>query len=151
MNNRWRTILKCQEINAYLRQKHRMEKDFKCKSRGLRSLICYTSIKLENKVLSLHSILNQKDMPESNILLNKSENIALCQISKTYLPYAFLLQKGILIMFVTKVLITKYSVSIASLNLGCFVWSWISKMIFFVKGRAVTSYNGQFFCFWYFL
>ena len=59
-----------------------MEKDFKCKSRGLRSLICYTSIKLENKVLSLHSILNQKDMPESNIFSYKGDNIKLFKNQK---------------------------------------------------------------------
>ena len=66
-------------------------------------------------------VSNLKDMLESNIFLNKSENIALCQISKIYVPYAFLLQKGFLIMFITKVLIIKYSVFIASFNLGCFV------------------------------
>ena len=101
MNIRWRTILKCQEINTYLRQKHRMEKDFKCKSRGLRSLICYTSIKLENKVLSLHSILNQKDMPESNIFSYKGDNIKLFKNQKKYFRSVLFLTESILIMFVT--------------------------------------------------
>ena len=52
-----------------------MEKDFKCKSRGFRSLIYYTSIKLENKELSVPLILNQKDMPWTNLFSDKGENI----------------------------------------------------------------------------
>ena len=84
-----------------------MEKDFKCKSRGLRSLICYTSIKLENKVLSLHSILNQKDMPESNIFSYKGDNIELFKNEKKYLRSVLVVTGSILIMFVTMVQMIK--------------------------------------------
>ena len=84
-----------------------MEKDFKCKSRGLRSLICYTSIKLENKVLSLHSILNQKDMPESNIFSYKGDNIKLFKNQKKYFRSVLFVTESILIMFVTMVQMIK--------------------------------------------
>ena len=43
---------------------------------------------------------NLKDMPESNILLEKGGNIALCQTLKNICSMSFLLQKRILIMIV---------------------------------------------------
>ena len=44
-------------------------------------------------------IANKNDMPERNTFLDKSENIALCQISKKNIcPMSFLLQKSIVIM-----------------------------------------------------
>ena len=79
------------------------------KSRGFKSLIYYTSINLDNKLFCLLQILNPKNMQERNIFLDIDENIAQCQILKKLRGVLFVTEV-ILIMFLTKVPIFKYSV-----------------------------------------
>ena len=79
------------------------------KSRGFKSLIYNTSINLENKLFGVLQILNQKDMQVRNVFIEIDENIAQCQILKKLRGVLFVTEV-ILIMFLTKVPIIKYSV-----------------------------------------
>ena len=84
-------------------------KELMSKPRGFKSLIYNTSINLENKLFDLLQVLNQKDMQVHNVFLDIDENIAQCQILKKLRGVLFVTEV-ILIMFLTKVPIIKYSV-----------------------------------------
>ena len=83
-------------------------KEFMSKSRGFKSLIYNTSINLENKLFGVLQILNQKDMQVRNVFIEMDENIAQCQILRKLRGVLFVTEV-ILIMFLTKVPIIKYS------------------------------------------